>query len=101
MATQEGENIKKRAPQVDIVFGPQTIHRIPSMINKASQKNNKFFPSTKFKFSFPFDNFLLISCLIKIITLPILIFCLNSSKSVILIFFLPINPKNQIFVLCL
>ena len=41
VATQEGENIKKRAPQVDIVFGPQTIHRIPSMINKASQKNNK------------------------------------------------------------
>tara|TARA_Y100000817_G_scaffold310990_1_gene302448 strand:+ start:512 stop:1792 length:1281 start_codon:yes stop_codon:yes gene_type:complete len=32
VATQEGENIKKRAPQVDIVFGPQTIHRIPSMI---------------------------------------------------------------------
>ena len=41
VATQEGENIKKRAPQVDIVFGPQTIHRIPSMINIASQKNNK------------------------------------------------------------
>ena len=41
VATQEGENIKKRAPQVDIVFGPQTIHRIPSMINKASKKNNK------------------------------------------------------------
>lgn len=41
VATQEGENIKKRAPQVDIVFGPQTIHRIPSMINKVSQKNNK------------------------------------------------------------
>lgn len=32
VATQEGDNIIKRAPYVDIVFGPQTIHRLPDMI---------------------------------------------------------------------
>lgn len=35
VASQEGENIIKRAPMVDMVFGPQTIHRLPSMINQA------------------------------------------------------------------
>ena len=34
VASQEGENIVRRAPYVDIVFGPQTLHRIPSMIRK-------------------------------------------------------------------
>lgn len=33
VASQEGENIIKRAPFVDLVFGPQTIHRLPEMIN--------------------------------------------------------------------
>jgi len=32
VATQEGENIIKRAPYVDVVFGPQTLHRLPEMI---------------------------------------------------------------------
>ncbi len=32
VATQEGKNIQLRAPQVDIVFGPQTLHRLPKMI---------------------------------------------------------------------
>jgi len=32
VASQEGEEIVKRAPYVDIVFGPQTLHRIPSLI---------------------------------------------------------------------
>lgn len=40
VASQEGANIIKRAPYVDIVFGPQTLHRIPSMIQKA-QKDRK------------------------------------------------------------
>ena len=35
VATQEGENLKLRAPQVDIIFGPQTIHRLPKMIRQA------------------------------------------------------------------
>lgn len=32
VASQEGDNIIKRAPYVDVVFGPQTLHRLPSMI---------------------------------------------------------------------
>jgi tRNA-2-methylthio-N6-dimethylallyladenosine synthase len=32
VASQEGEAITKRAPFVDLVFGPQTLHRIPEMI---------------------------------------------------------------------
>lgn len=34
VASQEGKNILKRAPFVDLVFGPQTIHRIPEMIKQ-------------------------------------------------------------------
>ncbi len=34
VASQEGENIIKRAPFVDIVFGPQTIHRLPDLIDE-------------------------------------------------------------------
>ena len=32
VASQEGEAIVKRAPYVDVVFGPQTLHRLPHMI---------------------------------------------------------------------
>ena len=32
VASQEGEAIKTRAPFVDLVFGPQTLHRLPSML---------------------------------------------------------------------
>ena len=32
VASQEGDNIIKRAPYVDVVFGPQTLHRLPQMI---------------------------------------------------------------------
>ncbi|AKU23940.1 tRNA (N6-isopentenyl adenosine(37)-C2)-methylthiotransferase MiaB [Massilia sp. MB5] len=32
VASQEGDAIVKRAPQVDIVFGPQTLHRLPKMM---------------------------------------------------------------------
>lgn len=34
VASQEGEMIMKRAPCVDIVFGPQTLHRLPSMLDQ-------------------------------------------------------------------
>ena len=34
VASQEGEHIRHRAPYVDIVFGPQTLHRLPEMINQ-------------------------------------------------------------------
>ena len=33
VASQEGDNIIKRAPYVDVVFGPQTLHRLPEMIS--------------------------------------------------------------------
>jgi tRNA-2-methylthio-N6-dimethylallyladenosine synthase len=35
VASQEGNNIIKRAPYVDVVFGPQTLHRLPVMIAKS------------------------------------------------------------------
>ncbi|MEY0162376.1 tRNA (N6-isopentenyl adenosine(37)-C2)-methylthiotransferase MiaB [Providencia rettgeri] len=34
VASQEGDFIRQRAPSVDIVFGPQTLHRLPEMINQ-------------------------------------------------------------------
>jgi tRNA-2-methylthio-N6-dimethylallyladenosine synthase len=33
VASQEGEGILERAPFVDLVFGPQTIHRLPAMLD--------------------------------------------------------------------
>ncbi len=33
VASQEGDHIRQRASCVDIVFGPQTLHRLPEMIN--------------------------------------------------------------------
>lgn len=34
VASQEGEAIRQRAPYVDLVFGPQTLHRLPSMLDQ-------------------------------------------------------------------
>src|SRR6476660_6844110 len=34
VASQEGEAIIKRAPYVDLVFGPQTLHRLPDMLQQ-------------------------------------------------------------------
>ncbi|HLS82401.1 MAG TPA: tRNA (N6-isopentenyl adenosine(37)-C2)-methylthiotransferase MiaB, partial [Steroidobacter sp.] len=34
VASQEGEGVVKRAPYVDLVFGPQTLHRLPAMIDE-------------------------------------------------------------------
>ena len=33
VATQEGENIKKRAPYVDLIYGPQTLHKVPDLLD--------------------------------------------------------------------
>ncbi|MEN9383472.1 MAG: hypothetical protein RL323_615 [Pseudomonadota bacterium] len=33
VASQEGNEIIKRAPYVDVVFGPQTLHRLPELLN--------------------------------------------------------------------
>ena len=35
VASQEGEAIIQRAPYVDMVFGPQTLHRLPRMVDQA------------------------------------------------------------------
>ena len=37
VASQEGEAIVARAPYVDVVFGPQTLHRLPALIAKRQQ----------------------------------------------------------------
>ncbi|KIA80109.1 (dimethylallyl)adenosine tRNA methylthiotransferase [Chromobacterium piscinae] len=37
VASQEGEAIVKRAPYVDVVFGPQTLHRLPDLIQSRQQ----------------------------------------------------------------
>lgn len=34
VASQEGAAIQKRAPYVDMVFGPQTLHRLPQLLNE-------------------------------------------------------------------
>lgn len=34
VASQEGEALRQRAPVVDMVFGPQTLHRLPNMLKK-------------------------------------------------------------------
>lgn len=40
VASQEGADLQKRAPVVDIVFGPQTLHRLPQLIVDAQQKKD-------------------------------------------------------------
>jgi len=37
VASQEGEAIRERAPYVDVVFGPQTLHRLPDMVREVRQ----------------------------------------------------------------
>ncbi|GAB3507970.1 tRNA (N6-isopentenyl adenosine(37)-C2)-methylthiotransferase MiaB [Pseudoxanthomonas daejeonensis] len=39
VASQEGEAIVKRAPYVDLVFGPQTLHRLPELIRARREQN--------------------------------------------------------------
>jgi len=55
VASQEGKSIVKRAPYVDIVFGPQTLHRLPQMYDQvvASRRSvvDISFPKTE-KFDF-------------------------------------------------
>jgi len=38
VASQEGANIIKKAPYVDIVFGPQTLHRLPDLLKAREEK---------------------------------------------------------------
>jgi len=41
VASQEGLDILKRAPYVDFVFGPQTVHRVPELLNDARAKRRR------------------------------------------------------------
>ena len=38
VASQEGEAITARAPHVDLVFGPQTLHRLPAMLDETRRR---------------------------------------------------------------
>ncbi len=40
VASQEGDAIRDRAPYVDLVFGPQTLHRLPEMLDQARKTDN-------------------------------------------------------------
>lgn len=40
VASQEGEAIRKRAPYVDLVFGPQTLHRLPKMVEEVRNQRH-------------------------------------------------------------
>jgi len=40
VASQEGDAIRQRAPYVDMVFGPQTLHRLPEMIQQVTGNHN-------------------------------------------------------------
>ena len=42
VASQEGKNIINRAPYVDIVFGPQTLHRLPKMYDEVLSSRKSF-----------------------------------------------------------
>jgi len=37
VASQEGKAIRQRAPYVDLIFGPQTLHRLPAMLTEVRQ----------------------------------------------------------------
>ncbi|EGQ8001210.1 tRNA (N6-isopentenyl adenosine(37)-C2)-methylthiotransferase MiaB [Vibrio vulnificus] len=39
VATQEGDHIRDRAPFVDVIFGPQTLHRLPEMIKQSQSED--------------------------------------------------------------
>src|SRR5690554_2465252 len=39
VASQEGKRIAQRAPYIDVIFGPQTIHRLPEMIDASQVKD--------------------------------------------------------------
>jgi len=55
VASQEGDAIRRRAPYVDLIFGPQTLHRLPSMLNDVNKSQQP-----RMDISFPeiekFDN---------------------------------------------
>src|SRR3954470_17279590 len=55
VASQEGTGITKRAPFVDLVFGPQTLHRLPAMIGE-KQRTGRAVVDVSFPEIEKFDN---------------------------------------------
>lgn len=55
VASQEGDNIRKRSPVVDVIFGPQTLHRLPELINE-SKTTKKVVMDISFPEIEKFDN---------------------------------------------
>lgn len=55
VASQEGDAIRQRAPYVDLVFGPQTLHRLATMLTELKQ-NNKPVVDVSFPEIEKFDN---------------------------------------------
>lgn len=53
VASQEGEMIMKRAPYVDMVFGPQTLHRLPAMLDKVMASRQQAVRQYAVDISFP------------------------------------------------
>jgi len=41
VASQEGESLWKRAPFVDIIFGPQTVHRLPDLLDEVQSRRQR------------------------------------------------------------
>jgi tRNA-2-methylthio-N6-dimethylallyladenosine synthase len=55
VAQAEGEEILRRAPQVDLVFGPQTYHRLPDLVRKAAGSAFTGLADTSFPAESKFD----------------------------------------------
>ncbi|TDJ43742.1 MAG: tRNA (N6-isopentenyl adenosine(37)-C2)-methylthiotransferase MiaB [Gammaproteobacteria bacterium] len=55
VASQEGERLAKRAPIVDLVFGPQTLHRLPAMLD-ATRAERRTIVDISFHAIEKFDN---------------------------------------------
>ena len=56
VASLEGKRIAQRAPYVDIIFGPQTIHRLPALIAQARRQPNGAVTDIRFVEVAKFDN---------------------------------------------
>lgn len=56
VASQEGEQIHARAPFVDIVFGPQTLHKLPEMLDQARAQSKRPVIDVSFPFIDKFDS---------------------------------------------
>ncbi len=56
VASQEGKRIAQRAPYVDVIFGPQTIHRLPEMIKTSQIENQPVVVDITFPEIEKFDN---------------------------------------------